>query len=275
MTIVPGWYADPEVGAATGPDSATGGGVASDPTAGTLRWWDGHRWTEHTTTRTALLPAAPHRPPLGRRFFELAGLLQGVIVLAAVIQAAALAAYVWTERRLSAWLADPEQIDLAEGQLIDQLGWMSALLLIAAFLAVGVLFILWLFRAHRSDRMHAACLRHASGWAIGGWFVPVLNLWRPLQVVEDVRRGAVGSEPTRGGGLVIAWWLAFMASWVTGRVAGGLYFRADTSAEDAVEQLHQVAVADIVDAGVTLVALTLAFLVVRHVTGLLRAATPA
>ncbi len=30
--------------------------------------------------------------------------------------------------------------------------------------------------------------RYGHGWAIGGWFVPILNFWRPMQVVNDVWR---------------------------------------------------------------------------------------
>src|SRR5215831_12432517 len=54
------------------------------------------------------------------------------------------------------------------------------------FVITAVVFITWLYSEYRQlDRSNAPA-RFAPGWAIGGWFVPFLNLVRPLQVVEDV-----------------------------------------------------------------------------------------
>ena len=82
----------------------------------------------------------------------------------------------------------------------------------------GVLFITWLFRRRTGARdldrdLHAST---SPGWAIGGWFVPFLNLWRPLQMVLDVFRGASGSATALLG--PVAWWVTLLTARVlTGR----------------------------------------------------------
>jgi len=69
-----------------------------------------------------------------------------------------------------------------------------------AFRAGAVVFIVWLHGAYR--RLDPARRRFGTGWAIGAWFVPVLNLWRPKQLVNDLAGG-----PRR---LTRAWWLLFV-----------------------------------------------------------------
>jgi hypothetical protein len=40
--------------------------------------------------------------------------------------------------------------------------------------------------AYLSDGVDPQELHHSPGWMIGGWFGPILNLWRPLQWVRDL-----------------------------------------------------------------------------------------
>jgi hypothetical protein len=85
-------------------------------------------------------------------------------------------------------------------------------------LAVGVLLIVWLFRAYKNlQRLGVWRLRYDPGWVVGAWFIPFFNLWRPKQILNDVWRG---SEPAPGprrledhprvGAVVHLWW----AGWV-------------------------------------------------------------
>ena len=77
----------------------------------------------------------------------------------------------------------------------------------------AIVTIVWLYRA----RLNVEGLRHqrrAKGWAIGGWFCPVVNLWFPFQIVEDI---AAVDKPLReahaGAPIRYAWWLCWLLSW--------------------------------------------------------------
>nr|WP_281277783.1 DUF4328 domain-containing protein [Myceligenerans xiligouense] len=48
-----------------------------------------------------------------------------------------------------------------------------------------------------------------SVWVWLGWVVPIVNLWFPLQVVADIRRGCNPRAATRGIGGWWALWLVF------------------------------------------------------------------
>ncbi len=81
----------------------------------------------------------------------------------------------------------------------------------------AVFFITWLYLEYRRVRRYAPT-RFDAGWAIGGWFVPFLNWFRPYQVVEDVWGATAGR--TRSRALVGAWWGCYLASGLVAVAAG-------------------------------------------------------
>ena len=102
---------------------------------------------------------------------------------------------------------------LEEATASDQLVAVSSLGWLLAYLATAAAFIGWLFScAKLVQRVRPDLLRHKTGWAIGAWFVPFLNLARPPQIVNDVRRlGDTGVRP-RGRKLVGWWWALLLVS---------------------------------------------------------------
>lgn len=93
-------------------------------------------------------------------------------------------------------------------------GFESLLLLIAA----GV-FIAWFFQAYKNlRRLGVQNPRFGNGWAIGSWFVPILSLWRPKQIANDIWRGSERGADVHAGwksvpvpALVHWWWGLFLA----------------------------------------------------------------
>lgn len=80
--------------------------------------------------------------------------------------------------------------------------WLTFLLATAGNLA----FALWLLQAHRELKSRGSTsLRHASHWAITGFFVPVLQFYRPYQVTRDVCRGSGAPEDKPW----VRWWWEF------------------------------------------------------------------
>jgi hypothetical protein len=90
-----------------------------------------------------------------------------------------------------------------------------------AFLAGGIVFIRWLRAAYRNaDVLAPGVRRYGHGWAIGAWFVPILNLWRPKQIVNDVwEASTLPGDGRRPPVLLLTWWLSWIASFLLGRAA--------------------------------------------------------
>jgi hypothetical protein len=250
MVAVPGWHLDPYA-----------------PTSGRERYWDGELWTP----RLRYGRVFSGRTALGSGFFTLAAWLRGLFYAAVAVSAVGAIAAVWVVSVLNRWLRAPETITVEEGNRVDlvDLGvtGVSALL----NLALGVLFVTWLWKAYSSNRVDPTKLHHGRGWTIGAWFVPFLNLFRPFQLVRDLRdgiRSAMGATgPDHKRWLVRAWWAAFLTMYlldlVTRVVDSG---SATAEGLDLISRMRNLAWLSFANSLASLVAAALAALVVHRLT---------
>jgi len=121
---------------------------------------------------------------------------------------------------------------------VDQVNTLTTVARLMA-LPTGIVFILWFRRAYRNlPALGIFNLRWSPGWAVGAWFVPFLNLVRPVRIAADIWRC---SEPTlpmqasRPRGRVPAtlalWWAAWLGASVP-IVVASLVSRHATSSAD-------------------------------------------
>ncbi len=105
------------------------------------------------------------------------------------------------------------------------------------FLVTAVLFLIWMYRSHRNlSALGAEGLRFRGGWVVGYWFIPVLNLYRPYQVMREIWQGSDPSVLEAGeqwrtvpsSALLGWWWAMWLASSVFGRISTRLALRAAT-----------------------------------------------
>jgi uncharacterized protein DUF4328 len=152
----------------------------------------------------------------------------------------------------------------------DDLAVTGGVLYGAVLVATAIVVIVWLWRARRNaEWLHDAEHRLTRGWVAGSWFVPVISLWFPYQVVDDIWRTSDPAAPhdaviTRqlpSGRLVARWWFAWVASSVVGLVP--LFDRAE---DVTIESFRQLAVVDTISTALECVAGVLLILVVRQIT---------
>jgi hypothetical protein len=164
---------------------------------------------------------------------------------------------------------DPDRLDRADEVVVVLAvgGWVLALL------AAGVVFIVWLWRARGNAELFCyGQHRRGRGWVIGGWFCPVVNFWFPKQIVDDVIAASDPRTPPLfpdlrripRHGLVLAWWLTWVATMVRGNV-GNPDLAADV--QDVSERVLGASVST-VGAVLTAVCAVLAIRVVRLVSRL-------
>lgn len=84
-------------------------------------------------------------------------------------------------------------------------------------LPASVLFLIWMYRARRNlVPLRAGGLVYSPFWAVAGWFIPIMHLFRPFQVMREIWRA---SEPagdprqpmdwkTTPGSALLGWWWA-------------------------------------------------------------------
>ncbi|WP_439673562.1 DUF4328 domain-containing protein [Embleya sp. MST-111070] len=150
-------------------------------------------------------------------------------------------------------------------------------------LALMAVFLIWFHRARRNIDTYPGRPRRmlSSGWAIGGWFCPVVNLWFPPRITVDVWR-ASDPRTQHGGGLtrgalvlVWGWWITFVAAMTI--ALGVRYLGPDADPEissllvDTVADAEAARTVSLVKAGlfiVQIVATALAVAVIAHITTL-------
>jgi hypothetical protein len=145
-------------------------------------------------------------------------------------------------------------------------GWLMLLALAAA----AAVFLTWLWRArNNAERLSRAEHRLGRGWTIGAWFCPIVNLWLPRQILDDIwstSRPGVPTDQYRVHGLersplVRWWWWALIANWVV-----TLLVRLQLRGEVSVDLLQTVAVYSTVSMLLVIAAAVLLIRIVRQVT---------
>lgn len=174
--------------------------------------------------------------PLGDRARWARRLLVAAVILDAIAVVSDLA-----EFSLLARLAGGESVPDAQASANDTRQGIIGALQFLLFVVTAVFFLRWFHPAYRNLRaLGVPELRYGTGWAIGAWFVPILNLFRPKQIANDVWRG---SDPEQGWpqpadwngrpvpALLHWWWGAFLfSSWLS-NIAGRLALRGDSLSE--------------------------------------------
>jgi hypothetical protein len=159
----------------------------------------------------------------------------------------------------------------------DDLSLIAGWLFLASWIAGGVVFIVWLWRARQnSEELSYGQHSRGRGWAIGSWFTPFVGFWFPYQVVRDVWRASnpntrmTDGELSRasGGAVVGWWWAAFVVSWLS-TVASYRTARGNPgdTPEEALDWLRQIAVMDTVSAVAGVIAGVLVIVIIRQVSG--------
>jgi Domain of unknown function (DUF4328) len=96
----------------------------------------------------------------------------------------------------------------------------AASLIIMLNLATNIAFLVWFRRAYFHPALPADRLRFRRGLVVLSWFVPILNLVRPKQIMNDIWRASdpvspgEASAPRRQpvSALVHAWWALTLVS---------------------------------------------------------------
>lgn len=251
------------------------------------RWWDGAGWTERTREISGHYIRHPQDPPqpLGAaRALAVAGLC-----IVAVIEAFNVVADLNTIVLLQDLLGGdvPRQAEFDDA---DQLTEIGGIALLVGYLAIGpITFIPWFAMAYANlPRLGIQPLRFRRGWAVGAWFVPILNLIRPKQIADDIYRGSRADAPAskafrelRVSPLLHWWWGLFLVQGLLGRIGANI---ANSAGEDlllvatrrsAIDLVEEQRLGFILTAASSALAIVAAALAVRVVMTITRAQTAA
>ena len=134
------------------------------------------------------------------------------------------------------WLVQPSELE-------SYVGWLSGLAIVQliTFLFMLVVFFMWIHRVHRNlPALGARDLRFTPGWAIGWFFVPIMNLIRPYEVVREIYKASDPNADISDGcswknaytsPVIGMWWIL----WLISSFVGYALLRISSGAETLIE----------------------------------------
>jgi len=161
-------------------------------------------------------------------------------------------------------IGDYDDAELTSNDLRQQLLGLAQT---GLYLVTAIVFVVWFHRAYTNLRAWDHLPAHGTGWAIGGWFVPILSLFRPYQIARETWWASAPQSPEEsvlapsGPPLLAAWW----GAWIIDNILGQITFRVSMAVETP-SGLKAATVLQMANDLVMFVAAVLALLVVRGLT---------
>ena len=173
----------------------------------------------------------------------------------------AIAVYALATIALDVWLflelsGEPSEPIL---QLIENISLALLAFYLLAFLSTVICFCRWKHRSYSNlPALGVVSPRNTPGWAVGSYFVPIVNLFGPFRAMKDIWNGSLGRGAQEEVWQVTQWWAAWIFMGVTTRAADRLVTRAET--------IEAFKVAVLVELGSLVAVILAAWLAIRLIT---------
>ncbi len=122
-------------------------------------------------------------------------------------------------------LAGLVDYDAVELSLLSILAGFVGLGYLVVYMASVVLIAMWIHRAHANLRDAGyANLEFSPGWAVGWFFIPIMNLFKPFQAMKELWATSFGEEnqfASEASSDVAIWWGTF----IVGNILANVSFR--------------------------------------------------
>ena len=199
------------------------------------------------------------------------GLGTAVVVLLGVCVAASVLSIAADLHRVdvvSAFL-DGKDIDAATLDQADTRAGAAGALQLLALIGTAITFLVWFKRTYRNAAAFVGSLPYSANWAVGSWFVPFLNLVRPVRIFRSIWQASDPAVVHASPGawrtaslsrLITPWWVAWWIANVTGRIASQ-QLRSDDP-DTVLSGLRTLVVGDVLD----IAAAVLLIVLVRQLT---------
>jgi hypothetical protein len=108
----------------------------------------------------------------------------------------------------------------------------TGVLNVLTVVAAGIAVLRWIYRTSRNAHALGPTMMITPGWAVGWFFVPVANLWKPFQAVSETWQ--VSADPHAPDAVPIPvvlriWWGCWIASSIISNIDFRLSMRAETA----------------------------------------------
>jgi hypothetical protein len=123
-----------------------------------------------------------------------------------------------------------DTLSATEIALWDKL-WLINFVTIPTVLIIVVLVCFWTYRAAANAHSFRKGLETSPPWAVGWYFIPFANLWKPYAAMKDIWRASFSREaenPAPASNPLAGWW----TFWILTGISGNISLRLALAAKD-------------------------------------------
>lgn len=144
-----------------------------------------------------------------------------------------------------------------------------ALFFLIAFIISIITYIRWFRRAYFNLHLRVKHLEFTEGWAAGAWFVPIISLFRPYQIMKELYeetekflRKNDSSYTKKTDTTFVGWWWAI---WVISTIIDRISYRIAAKAE-TLDEINTSTIWSIVTSAFAIPLAILAIKVIKDYT---------
>ena len=108
-------------------------------------------------------------------------------------------------------------LNRSDTELIDFYNkWNEQSLAAAAIIQIGLMvsFFIWMFRSTANLYfLNLSPVRITPGWAVGWYFIPIVNAWKGFSAANQLWRASPDGEITEQSSTMIWWWWLTLVAW--------------------------------------------------------------
>ena len=135
------------------------------------------------------------------------------------------------------------------------------------YLCASILFLVWVYRVNVNVRvMGAVGLRISPGWSVGFFFIPIFNLWKPYQAMNEVWWASKNpndweQKKNQESSVVGRWWFFWLITLFGDNASNQLWKKATE-----LSVMQNLSLMDIAISVLSIFGCYTAFIMVEHVT---------
>lgn len=96
----------------------------------------------------------------------------------------------------------------------NRLNFMASVLKLANLISI-ITFISWFYRAYNNLNSHLGSVNYNISWSIWGWFLPIMNLFRPFNIMSELYRKTTEYLQKNLQTPIISSWKLILGLWWT------------------------------------------------------------
>jgi hypothetical protein len=142
--------------------------------------------------------------------------------------------------------AEEGTISVEEANANDLRQQIISIVYLIVYIISAITFIQWFRRAYANLIMVFGRLNHDEGWAAGAWFVPIIALYRPYQIMKELYEKTSALLNDKLGSYVTnftfigIWWTLWIITNVTGQISFRYTLQAESFSELTISSIISI-----------------------------------